>query len=114
MCGVENDEAAETCSNCGEPLSTVGRIFGHASEPSQPVWLAQARGRAPELKETGRRASLERMEGFLEIDRKREAWQADQANLQRSRDRKVIILALIGSAVFLLLVLAYSLANWLS
>ena len=113
-CGAENQEGAERCSNCGEPLSTVARIFGHATKPSQPGWLAQARGRAPELKETGLHASNERMQGFLEIDRKREAWQAEQADLQRQRDRKVLTAALIGSAIFLLVVLAFSLAALLN
>ena len=113
-CGAENQESAESCSSCGEPLSTVARIFGHASQPSQPGWLSQARGRAPELKEIGRHASNERMRGFLEIDRKREAWQAEQAGLQRQRDRKVLMAALIGSAIFLLVVLAFSLASLLN
>jgi Flp pilus assembly protein TadB len=54
------------------------------------------------------------MRGFLEIDRKREAWQAEQAGLQRQRDRKVLTAALVGSAIFLLVVLAFSLAALLS
>ena len=113
-CGAENQEGAESCSSCGEPLSTVARIFGHAAQPSQPGWLAQARGRAPELKEIGRHASDERMQGFLEIDRKREAWQAEQAGLQRQRDKKVLTVALIGSGIFLLAALALSLAALLN
>jgi len=110
ICGVENDESAETCAHCGEPLSAVGRIFGHAAEPSQPTWLAEARERAPDLKERGQQASETRMEGFLEIDRKREAWQAEQATRQRERDRKVLTVALIGSGIFVIAVLAFSLA----
>ncbi len=110
ICGVDNDEGAEACKNCGEPLSAVGRIFGHAAEPSQPSWLSQARGRATDLKERGRQASETRMEGFLEIDRKREAWQEERAAWQRRRDRKVLTVALIGSGIFVIAVLALSLA----
>jgi hypothetical protein len=110
VCGTENEETAEACGNCGEPLSAVGRIFGHAAEPSQPVWLEQARGRAPDLKERGRQASDVRMDGLTEIDRKREAWQAERAAFQREKDRKVLMVAMIGSGVFLLLVLGLSLS----
>ena len=110
VCGAENVDTAEACGNCGEPLSTVGRIFGHAAEPSQPIWLEQARGRAPDLKERGRQASDVRMGGLTEIDRKRESWQAERAAFQREKDRKVLMVAMIGSGLFLLLVLGLSLA----
>jgi hypothetical protein len=110
VCGAENEAAAETCVACGEPLSTVGRIFGHAADPMQPVWLEQARGRAPELKQVGQAGSEARMEGLLDVDRRREAWQSERASQQHRRDRRVLTFALVGSGLFLLVVLAVSLS----
>ncbi len=103
-CGTENDPGAEACTNCGEPLSAVGRIFGHAAKPTQPRWLDEARDRAQTLKDEGLKTSEERMQSFLDIDRRREAWQAEAAARQRLRDQRLLRMVAMGFGLFLIVV----------
>ena len=110
-CGADNEPGAEACANCGEPLSTVGRIFGHASKPSDPRWLSAARDRAQALKEEGVRGSEERMQVFLDIDRRRESAQAEAAARQRQRDAKLLRGAAVTLVVFLVIVAIVTLGS---
>jgi hypothetical protein len=108
-CGGLNDSAAEHCAHCGEPLTPVGRIFSHAAAPLQPRWLDEARGRAQTLKDEGARSSEVRMQTFVEIDRRREARQAEAAGLQRRRDQLLLRAVGIAFGGFLVIVAIVSL-----
>jgi hypothetical protein len=110
-CGAENHPEAETCVDCGEPLSAVGRIFGHAAKPTQPRWLDEARDRAQALKDEDRQPSEERMQTFLDIDRRREAYQAESAARQRQRDRRLLQAMAVGLGLFLIVVVVITLFN---
>jgi Double zinc ribbon len=110
-CGAENPPEAETCANCGEPLSAVGRIFGHAAKPTQPRWLDEARDRAQALKDEDRKPSEERMQTFLDIDRRREAWQAESAARQRRNDRRLLRAVSVGFALFVVVVVLVTLSR---
>jgi hypothetical protein len=85
-------------------LSPVGRIFGHAAAPSQPRWLDEARTRAPSLKVEGEKSSGVRMQNLIDIDRRREARQAEAVANQRRRDRRLLRIVGIAFVGFLIIV----------
>lgn len=92
VCGHENPIASEQCLNCGEPLTITARVVlrqGRASR--EPFFLSRARGLAARLKSQGDQASEERMDRFREMDRQRQARDAENLALQQARDRRLLI-----------------------
>lgn len=92
-CGRSYAAGDETCGYCGEPLTKVARVLTAPSAPHQPRWLQQNRQRAPELRRSEERASVERMDSFLETDRRRLESERLQAAETAARERRAIWLA---------------------
>ena len=99
-CGEAYASGAQTCSRCGEPLTSVARILSSPAAPRQPRWLAQNRQRAAELRKSESRASHQRMESFLETDRRRQEAEKIIASQTQTRERRAVLLAAV---VFLLI-----------
>ncbi len=99
-CGAAVASGAETCAQCGEPLTSVARILSAPAAPRQPRWLAQNRQRASELRKAEGQASDQRMESFLETDRRRLEAEKAMALDTQARERRAIWLAAV---VFLLI-----------
>jgi predicted amidophosphoribosyltransferase len=99
-CGAAYASGAEICGQCGEPLTSVARILSSPAAPRQPRWLAQNRQRASELRKAEGQASDQRMEVFLERDRRRLEAEDALASRTQARERRAVLLA---AAVFLLI-----------
>ncbi len=94
-CGEAYAAGAQTCARCGEPLTSVARILSAPAAPRQPRWLAQNRQRASELRKTETQASNQRMETFLETDRRRQEAEKTVALQTQSRERRAVLLAAV-------------------
>lgn len=109
-CGRPHAVGAETCTHCGEPLTSVARVLTSSAAPRQPRWLQQNRQRAPELRKTEDRASEERFNSLVEADRRRlEAEQVVAAQTE-ARERRTMLLAGLLFAVVAALALGAVLA----
>jgi hypothetical protein len=92
-CGRAHATGAETCSYCGEPLTGVARVLTASTARRQPRWLEQNRQRASELRRSEDHASAERMETFVETDRRRQAAEQAVAVETEARERRAMLLA---------------------
>ena len=104
VCGWENSRRSEVCANCGEPLTMIARVLTRHGTAGPPAWLGRVRSRAGELKEQGARASEQRMEQLLDIDRRRHLDDARALARQRATDRQVVLVVGVGVGVLALVV----------
>ena len=104
ICGWQNPRRSEVCANCGEPLTMIGRVLTRQGTAGPPPWLGRVRSRAGELKEQGARASEQRMEQLLDIDRRRHLDDARALARQRATDRQVVLVVGVGVGVLALVV----------
>jgi hypothetical protein len=68
------------------------------------------RQQAEGIQQSGNQASEERMDGFVEIDRRREARTRLEEMIQREKDKKLLTIAAIGSAALFLILLILGIA----
>ncbi len=101
-CGELNLKGADICSNCDEPLSIVARVIDRQGSKSNPLWIRRLQSQVANLKESETRASGDRFEKFVEIDRKRMAAEAKAHARQKETDRNILF---YGAAVVLLIAL---------
>jgi hypothetical protein len=92
-CGRANAIGAQTCTHCGEPLTSVARVLSGSIAPRQPRWLEQNRQRANELRKAEDQASEERYGALLETDRRRLEAERVVAVLTAARERRAVLLA---------------------
>jgi hypothetical protein len=92
-CGRAHAIGAQTCTYCGEPLTSVARVLAAPSAPRQPRWLQQNRQRATELRQAEDQASEDRMGTLVETDRRR--LEADRVLAERTqaRERRALLFA---------------------
>jgi DNA-directed RNA polymerase subunit RPC12/RpoP len=103
-CGHVNPVEAEQCLSCGEPLTLTARVvLRQRSASGEPLFLRRARGQAAGLKSQGERASVQRMDHFREMDRQRQARDADELARTRARDRQLLV---VSAGALALLVIA--------
>lgn len=106
-CGERNTQAAELCSNCGEPLSIVASILDRQQGSlGLPLWVRRLRSQVADLKEREQQASQSRFAAFQEIDQRRIAYETAAHARQQARDSNIIFYGLIGILVVALVVLA--------
>ncbi len=101
-CGELNLKGADDCSNCGEPLSIVASVIDRQGSTFNPLWIRRLQSQVAGLKESEARASEERFEEFMEIDRRRKAAEAEAYSRQKQTDRSILF---YGAAALLLIVL---------
>ncbi len=92
-CGRAHAVGAQTCTYCGEPLTSVARVLSAPAAPRQPRWLQQNRQRAPELRKSEDQASQERFGSLLETDRRRLEAERALAVKTEARERRAMLLA---------------------
>jgi hypothetical protein len=97
-----NEAGADLCSNCGEPLSIVASVLDRQGGTGQLLWIRRLQTQVADLKESEARASADRYEEFLEIDRRRMKAEAEAHARQQQTDRNIIF---YGAAVVLMVVL---------
>lgn len=101
-CGELNEHGADLCSNCGEPLSIVASVIDRQGGTGRPLWIRRLQTQVAGLKESEARASADRFEGLMEIDRKRKTEEAAAHASQQQKDRSILF---YGVAAILLIVL---------
>ncbi|MFQ5942198.1 MAG: hypothetical protein ACE5JF_01465 [Anaerolineales bacterium] len=101
-CGELNDHGADLCSNCGEPLSIVASVIDRQGGSGQLLWIRRLQSQVADLKESEARASADRFEEFMEIDRRRKVAEAEAHARQQQTDRNILF---YGAAAILLVVL---------
>ena len=62
------------------------------------------------IQRSGKQATEERMEGFIDIDRRRQARTRLEEMIQREKDKKLLMIAAIGSAALFVLLLILGIA----
>ena len=92
-CGRAHAVGAQTCTYCGEPLTSVARVLSAPSAPRQPRWLQQNRQRATEVRQSEERASEERFGSLLETDRRRLEAERGLAMKTEARERRTMLFA---------------------
>lgn len=107
-CGQPNPWLAEDCSECGEPLSISAQVILRQTDIGEPYWLRKTRSRAEKIKQSEQQASETRMEVFQEIDRRRLESEAQAIAEQKSRDTRLLTIALVLLGTFLLIILIIS------
>ena len=101
-CGELNEHGADLCSNCGEPLSIVASVIDRQGGTGRPLWIRRLQTQVAGLKESEARASADRFEELMEIDRKRKMEEAASHASQQQKDRSILF---YGVAAILLIVL---------
>ncbi|MEX2029494.1 MAG: zinc ribbon domain-containing protein [Anaerolineales bacterium] len=101
-CGREVHDSAEICPHCGEPLSVVGSVIARQVRPRAPRWLAVARASASAMKSEAEVGSRGRMDALWEIDRRRLAAQAVEADRRRVGDRRTLAWAAVACGLLVL------------
>lgn len=109
-CGESNPAQIEECQNCGEPLTSFSQVISRHQPQSPPLRQRQMRWQAAGIQRSGKQASEERMEGFVEIDRRREARTRLEEMIQRKKDKKLLMIAAIGSAAVFVILLILGIA----
>jgi hypothetical protein len=93
---------SDVCASCGAPLRIFEQVMSRHSNPQTPAFLSDVRSQAQDLKDTEGEASSKRMQEFVEIDKRREQRQAEEAEKRRRADRQLLIVGLVLAALILL------------
>ena len=102
-CGELNNQGEDLCSNCGEPLSIVASVIDRQGGAGRPLWIRRLQAQVAELKASEARASADRFEEFVEIDRRRKAAEGRAQASQEQKDSNILF---YGAAAILLVVLS--------
>jgi hypothetical protein len=101
-CGAATTAGSDVCASCGAPLRIFDQVMARHTNPKKPAFLSDVRSQAQDLKDAEGEASSKRMQGFVEIDRRREQRQAEETEKRRRADRQLLIVGLGLAALILL------------
>lgn len=104
-CGVRNTKGADSCVNCGEPLSIVASILNRQGAKGPPLWIRRLRSQVEALQVSEAKASSKRFESLLQIDRRRLRAEAEDRLRQREKDRQILFYGAVGVLVLVLSVM---------
>jgi len=112
-CGAPVEVQADRCPACGEATTWFGQVMSrHDGKGRLPVWLAQARARASDVRQDEDLASRKRLEILQDIDRRRLESVEQEARAQALNDRRTLLLGLGLGAALVIVFLALALAAW--
>jgi uncharacterized membrane protein YvbJ len=103
VCGADNWALAEHCVQCGRNIDVFERMSQRWQKTVQQH-LEERRASMAALKEQQERASQARMATFMEAERDRQVAIAQAREAQRERDRQLLIITGITTAVFIVIV----------
>ena len=103
-CGWDNWILAEHCVRCGRNLDVIERIARRWQETTQQR-LEERRSGIAALKDREERASQERLDEFLEIERQRQEGLALAQQVQRQRERQLVLVLSVAFFVLVLVVI---------
>jgi len=101
-CGELNEQGADLCSNCSEPLSIVASVIDRQGTSGRPLWIRRLRTQVAELKQSEARASADRFEQLADIDRRRKSAEVEAQESQQRKDRNILF---YGAATALVIVI---------
>ena len=101
-CGANNEQGSEQCYNCGEPLSIVASVIDRQGGTGRLLWIRRLQSQVADLKSSEAQASADRLEEFIEVDRKRMQREAEAYARSKQTERNILF---YGAAAFLLIVL---------
>jgi len=104
-CGELNEQGADLCSNCGEPLSIVASVIDRQGGTGRPLWIRRLQIQVAGLQESEARASADRFEELMEIDRQRKAAEAEAHSSQQEKDRSILFYGAVAILLIVLVVL---------
>jgi hypothetical protein len=81
------------------------RVVTRHGSRTNPLRLQQVRGQAAKLKESEAIASQQRMDVFLEADRRRELALLEAQEASKARDRQIVKLLFVFGASFIVLLI---------
>lgn len=105
-CRKPNLAEADSCANCGEPLSVFSQVLDRQLPGSRARFLEQARSLAPELKDREAQASAGRMAQLMDIDRQRIEAAQLAVREQQLKEQRLLKIGLATAALFILAILA--------
>ncbi|MGD8730701.1 MAG: zinc ribbon domain-containing protein, partial [Anaerolineales bacterium] len=108
-CQTLNPIGHETCMNCAEPLTILGRVISRQGLQTKSQRLEQMRQRASAIKAEAQSSSDARMAEFVEMDRRRIQLEREAVLVQQEKDRLLFRNVAIGIGIFLLVVVLISL-----
>lgn len=95
-CGTASALEIDNCPECGEPLSTIGRVMQrHEESARSPRWLRSAREGAGQLQAQALHESDRRMEAFRQMERNRQAELRQNRSIRQAADRRLMLAAAI-------------------
>lgn len=113
-CGAHNLPEADACQECGEPLSTVGRVLQRHTDARQPPrFLQQVRQQAGVIKRSEAEASRMRMESMEHQERQRQASLGADRARQTAFDRQIMLAGLAAVIGLAVLGAGWALLHWL-
>ena len=104
-CGELNDQGADICSNCSEPLSIVASVIDRQGTTGRPLWIRRLRSQVADLKESEARASADRFEHLMDIDRRRQSAEAEAMAGQRLKDRNILFYGVAAALVIVFIII---------
>lgn len=108
-CGTKNQQGADLCSNCHEPLSIVASVLTRQGGTGPPLWLRRLRTQVGALQVAEAQASARRFEALVDVDRRRLKSEAEEQLRSRERDRQLLFYGaagILGLILVLLLIAA--------
>ena len=104
-CGTKNQQGADLCFNCHEPLSIVASVLSRQGGTGPPLWLRRLRSKVGALQVEEAQASARRFEALMDVDRRRLKSEAEEQLRSRERDRQIIFYGAAGILGLILLML---------
>lgn len=104
-CGWINTLGADLCQDCAEPMNVVSQVISRQNQPGTPQWLQRVQDQASGIKSNEEQASRKRIEVLEGIDRRREEAQRTEMELQRRKDKEIILGVFIIFVVVIVILL---------
>jgi ribosomal protein S27AE len=104
-CGELNNQGADLCSNCSEPLSIVASVIDRQGTTGRPLWIRRLRTQVAELKQSEARASADRFEHLVDIDRRRKSAEAEAHASQERKDRNILFYGVAAALVIVIILM---------
>ncbi|MGA9532393.1 MAG: hypothetical protein WBR18_06720 [Anaerolineales bacterium] len=102
VCGLASAAERDNCPDCGEPLSTIGRVMQrHEESASSPRWLRTARNQASLVRSGELREPEQWMEEFQRMEHDRLATVRQDLSAQHKKDRRLMLAAAIAFTLLL-------------
>ena len=105
-CGAQNWTGDDVCQSCGATLDLIGRLTAQA-DTEQRLQLQMRRARAIKAQEEA--AANARLARMLEAEEAEREALRQRLEAQQARERKILMVASIGTGLFIIALMVYAL-----